>query len=247
MTRYKLTIEYDGTGLAGWQRQDLLPSVQSYLEQAVQKFSGQKQELVAAGRTDAGVHAFAQVAHVDIERQVNPFNIIHGINFHLLPLTEQIAVIDAEAVADDFHARFSATSRSYFYRIVNRPARLAVARNRAWHVPEPLDAEAMHKAAQILVGHHDFTSFRSSICQAKSPIKTLDMLRVERMGDEIYIHTKARSFLHHQVRNMVGTLRFIGNGKWKEKDLQEVLDAKDRKLGGENAPACGLYFVNVTY
>ena len=247
MTRYKLTIEYDGTGLAGWQRQNDQPSVQEYLEEAVAKLTGKTHEMVAAGRTDAGVHAMAQVVHVDIDKEMTPYNIVHGINFHLLPLTEQVVAVHAEPVADDFHARFSATSRSYFYRIINRSARLGIARNRAWHIPEALDTKAMHAAAQLLVGHHDFTTFRSSICQAKSPIKTIDKLSVERVGEEIHVYTQSRSFLHHQVRNMVGTLRFIGNGKWTEKDLQEALDAKDRKRGGETAPACGLYFLNVTY
>jgi len=247
MTRFKLTIEYDGTGIAGWQRQDDRASVQSYLETAVEKLSGKPSEVTAAGRTDAGVHAIAQVTHVDIEREMSPYNVVHGINFHLVELTPQVVVTNAEKVGDDFHARFSATKRAYFYRIVNRSARLAVDRDRAWHIHEPLDAHAMQEGAKILLGHHDFTTFRSSICQAKSPEKTLETFEITRIGEEIHIITTARSFLHHQVRNMVGTLRLIGNGKWTLKDLQDALAARDRKKGGETAPAQGLYLVGVGY
>lgn len=247
MPRFKLTVEYDGTGLAGWQRQKDFPSVQAYLETAVGKITGKFQEVIAAGRTDAGVHAIAQVAHVDIERDITTYSVMHGINYHLLPLTAQVIVVKAELAEPDFHARFSAKGRSYFYRIINRQARLAVDINRAWHIPETLDAAAMHEAAQVLVGHHDFTTFRSTLCQAKSPVKTLDRLDIVRVGDEINIYAGSRSFLHNQVRNMVGTLRLIGNSKWKAADLQGALAAKDRKYGGETAPPQGLYLCSVAY
>jgi tRNA pseudouridine38-40 synthase len=247
MVRFKLTVEYDGTGIAGWQRQNDQVSVQEYLEEAVQKFCGTAAEVIAAGRTDAGVHALGQVAHVDIAKDVNARNVMHGINFHLAPLTPQVVVTAAQQVSDDFHARFSATSRAYFYRIVNRQARLALAMNRAWHIPEPLDVGAMQQAAKMLCGHHDFTTFRSTECQAKSPEKTLDQLDVVRVEEEIHIRTSARSFLHHQVRNMAGALRLVGNGKWSLDDLQSALMAKDRTRGGETSPAQGLYLLQVTY
>lgn len=247
MPRYKLTIEYDGTNLMGWQKQNDVPTVQGYLEQAVEKFAGLYREVTAAGRTDAGVHALAQVAHVDIGRDVTAYSVMHGINFHLLPLTQQIIITAAEEVNDEFHARFSAIKRTYFYRIINRSARLALHEQRAWHVPELLDADAMQEAAKILLGNHDFTTFRSTMCQSRSPIKTLDKLEVRRDGEEIHIHTEARSFLHNQVRNMVGTLRLIGNRKWNGSDLHSALAAKDRTKGGETAPPQGLYLVSVTY
>lgn len=247
MPRFKLTIEYDGTGLAGWQKQKDAVSVQSLLEAACEKLTGTYQEITGAGRTDAGVHALAQVAHVDIVRDLDSYNIMHGINFHLQPLTSQIVVLAAEPVNDDFHARFSATARSYRYHIINRSARLALEQNRAWHIPEALDAKAMHEAAQTLLGQHDFTTFRSTMCQSKSPLKTLDKLDVVRAGEDIFIETKARSFLHNQVRNMVGSLRLIGNGKWSRQDLRKALEAKDRKMGGETAPPQGLSLVGVSY
>ena len=247
MRRFKLTIEYDGTGLAGWQKQKDRPSIQGYLETAVEKLSGRFQDVTAAGRTDAGVHATGQVAHVDIDRNMGGYHVMHGINYHLQPLTSQIAVVAAEEAAPDFHARFDAKSRSYFYRIVNRQARLALDLTRAWHLSEPLNAQAMHEAAQLLLGHHDFTTFRSSICQAKSAFKTMDRLDVSRAGDEIHIQVQARSFLHNQVRNLVGTLRLIGNAKWDGGDLLDALAAKDRKAGGETAPPQGLYFTTVAY
>ncbi len=247
MPRFKLTVEYDGTGLAGWQRQDNQPSVQSLLEAAVEKFCGLAPTVIGAGRTDAGVHATAQVAHVDIDKDVTAHNVMHGLNFHLQPITSQVMVVVAEVAKDDFHARFSATGRTYFYRIINRQARLALALNRAWHVPEILDVPAMKKGAEMLTGHHDFTTFRSSECQSKSPEKTLDVLHIVGIGEEIHIYAAARSFLHHQVRNMVGTLRLIGNGKWTLKDLKTAFDAKDRSKAGETAPACGLYLTEVVY
>lgn len=247
MPRFKLTVEYDGTGLAGWQKQPDRPSVQGYLEEAISRITPTLQEVIAAGRTDAGVHALAQVVHVDIDRDITPYNVMHAINHHLLPLTMQIVVTSAEQVGNDFHARFSATGRSYFYRIINRPGRLVLFAQRAWHVPELLDAAAMHEAAEVLLGNHNFTTFRSTQCQSQSPVKTLDKLDVIRSGDELHVHVSARSFLHNQVRNMVGTLRLIGNGKWTRDDLLAALAAKDRTRGGETAPPQGLYLVHVSY
>lgn len=247
MPRYKLTIEYDGTGLAGWQKQPDRPSVQGYLEVAAAQLNEAPTEVFGAGRTDAGVHAIAQVAHVDLAKSIKPYSVMQAINYHLLPLTQQIVVIGAEEVSDDFQARFSAKGRSYWYRIVNRRTRLVLANNRAWHIPETLDAIAMHRAAQKLLGHHDFTTFRSTECQAQSPMRTLDKLDIIQHGEEIHALVSARSFLHHQVRNMVGTLRLIGNGKWSEADLMNALAARNRTAGGETAPAEGLYLTGVSY
>ncbi len=247
MARFKLTVEYDGTGISGWQRQNDQMSVQEYLETALQKLSGEHTKIIAAGRTDSGVHAVAQVVHADIQKEITPYNVMHGINFYLSQLTPQIIIRKAELVDDSFHARFSATGRSYFYRIINRQARLALAANRAWHIPELLDAKLMHEAAQILIGDHDFTTFRSTQCQSLSPLKTLERLDVIREGEEIHVTTSARSFLHHQVRNMVGSLRLIGNKKWTISDLKSALEAKDRRRGGEMAPAQGLYLMEVQY
>jgi tRNA pseudouridine38-40 synthase len=245
MPRYKLTFEYDGTGFAGWQRQPDHISVQQKLEEAIERFAACYCEVFCAGRTDAGVHATGQVVHVDFAKKYKPFSIQQGINFYLT--TRQISVVHVEEVADDFHARFHATKREYLYRIVNRSPWLALDRDRAWLVPEKLDAEAMHEAAQLLLGCHDFTSFRDTKCQSKSPIKTLDRLDIIRYGQEIRCHVSAQSFLHHQVRNMVGTLRFIGNGKWTQKDLINALNAKSRPAAGETAPPDGLYLVKVSY
>lgn len=247
MPRYKLTIEYDGTGLAGWQKQPDRPSVQGYLEAAAAQLNDAPTEVAGAGRTDAGVHAIAQVAHVDILKPHKPYSVMQAINYHLLPLTQQVVVIAAEEVGDDFQARFSAIGRAYWYRIINRRTRIVLASNRAWHIPETLDAKAMHRAAQKLLGHHDFTTFRSTECQAQSPMKTLDKLDVIQQGEEIHIIAGARSFLHHQVRNLVGTLRLIGNGKWSETDLMNALAAKNRTAGGETAPPDGLYLTEVKY
>ena len=247
MPRFKLTVEYDGTGLAGWQRQNDRVSVQSLLETAAQKLNGQFSIVVGAGRTDAGVHATAQVVHVDFAREMTTYNAMQGMNFHLLPHTRQVVVIKAEQVQDNFHARFSAVGRSYHYRIINRQARLSLELNRAWHIHEKLDTEAMHNAAKLLLGDHDFSTFRSSECQSKSAFKTLDRLDISRRGVEIDIYAEARSFLHHQVRNMVGSLRLIGNGKWTEQTLKKALEAKDRRQGGETAPAQGLYLTQVVY
>ncbi|GAB2177109.1 tRNA pseudouridine(38-40) synthase TruA [Dongia sp. agr-C8] len=245
MTRFKLTLEYDGGGFVGWQRQDNGPSIQQSLEEAVFRITGETVLVQGAGRTDAGVHALGQVAHVDIEKEIAADKLKDAINHHLKPAP--IAVLASEEAAEDFHARFSATGRAYLYRIVNRRAPLTVDRGRAWLVNAPLDGTAMHDAAQLLVGHHDFSTFRASECQAQSPVKTLDRLSVHRVGEEIQLIAEARSFLHHQVRNIVGTLRLVGEGKWSKGDLQEALEARDRSKGGPTAPPDGLYLTRVSY
>ncbi|MGE0745946.1 MAG: tRNA pseudouridine(38-40) synthase TruA [Rhodospirillales bacterium] len=245
MTRYRLTVEYDGAGLVGWQRQDNGPSVQAALEDAVLKFCGEAVTAFAAGRTDAGVHALGQVVHVDIAKETTPDVVRNALNAHLRPAA--VAVLDAAAVPETFHARFSAVGRTYLYRIVNRRAPLALDRGRAWLVQAPLDAAAMHAAAQELVGRHDFTSFRAALCQSASPVKTLDRLDVARDGDDIRVHAQARSFLHHQVRNMVGTLKLVGEGKWTAADVAAALAARDRSRAGPTAPPDGLYLVAVGY
>jgi tRNA pseudouridine38-40 synthase len=245
MARWKLTIEYDGRPFSGWQRQENGPSVQASVEQAIRKLTGETVTIAAAGRTDAGVHAFGQVAHADIAKDFAPDKMRDALNAHLRP--HPVAVLQAEPVADDFHARFDATKRHYLYRIVNRRSPLALDAGRAWQVQTPLDAEAMHAGAQRLVGHHDFTTFRAAECQAKSPVKTLDLLRVSRHGEEISIEASARSFLHHQVRSMVGSLKLVGQGKWTPNDMGLALAARDRSECGPVAPPDGLYLVRVDY
>jgi tRNA pseudouridine38-40 synthase len=245
MTRYKLTLEYDGGGFVGWQRQDNGPSVQEALEKAVAAFCGEVVTSFAAGRTDAGVHALGQVAHFDLEKETTADTVRDALNFHLKPAP--IAVLKAEAVTADFHARFSAKARLYRYRIVNRRPPLALDRGHAWLVWGELDAAAMQDAAQVLVGHHDFTSFRATLCQAKSPVKTLDLLEVRREGEEIFVNARAQSFLHHQVRNMVGTLKLVGEGKWTKADVAAALAARNRTAGGPTAPPEGLYLTEVWY
>ena len=245
MTRYKLTLEYNGAGFVGWQRQNNGPSVQAALEAAVLAFGGEAVTAQGAGRTDAGVHALGQVAHIDLAKPTDADTVRDALNAHFKPAA--VAVLAAEVVDDDFHARFSALERAYRYRIVNRRAPLALDRGRAWFVPQPLDAAAMHEAASALIGHHDFTSFRASECQAKSPGKTLDALEVTRDGNELVIEARARSFLHHQVRNMAGTLKLVGEGKWRRADVSRALDARDRRAAGPTAPAEGLYLVSVRY
>jgi tRNA pseudouridine38-40 synthase len=245
VSRYRLTIEYDGAGYVGWQRQDNGPSIQQAIEDAVFAFCGERAVLTAAGRTDAGVHALGQVGHLDLARDAKPETLRDAVNFHLKP--QPIAILAAAPAAADFHARFSATGRRYLYRIVNRRAPLAIDRGRAWRVPGALDDAAMAAAAARLVGRHDFTSFRSSICQAASPVKTLDRLAVERDGAEIRIHAAARSFLHHQVRNMAGTLKLVGEGRWTADDVAAALAACDRAAAGPTAPPEGLYLAEVSY
>ena len=252
MITYKITIEYDGTGLAGWQKQPRQYSVQQALEEAVFKFSSEKAEVYSAGRTDAGVHALAMAAHFKIEKTADLRRMQEGLNFFLrkdeqLTFPMQIAVTSVEIAPDGFHARFSAKQRYYHYRIVNRRSHLALEQNRAWCVYGPCDEGKMHEAAQILVGRHDFTSFRDTACQSKNPIKTLDKIDVTREGEVINITCNAQSFLHHQVRNIVGSLKLVGTGKWQVSDMQKALDARDRRAAGPTAPAQGLYFVKVDY
>lgn len=245
MTRFRLTVEYDGRPYMGWQRQAHGPSVQQAIEEAVEAITGEKAVLHAAGRTDAGVHALAMCAHIDIERPITPFRLADGINATLRP--QPVAILSASIAPDDWHARFSCVGRRYLYRIVNRRAPLALEAGRAWRVPIVLHADAMHRAAQHLVGRHDFTTFRSAHCQADSPVKTLDRLSVRRMGETIEVEAAARSFLHHQVRSMVGCLQLVGRGKWSERDLKAALETRDRAALGFNAPPDGLYFVEALY
>ena len=245
MPRYKLTVEYDGRPFAGWQIQADQLTVQGLLTSAVEALSGDKALVQGAGRTDAGVHARAQIAHVDLSRDWDTDTIRDALNAHLRPYP--IAILAAERAADDFNARTSAIRRHYLYRIINRRADLTLEAGRAWRVPRPLDAAAMHKAAQRLIGKHDFTTFRSTECQAKSPVKTLDILKVERSGDDVYVTSVARSFLHNQVRSMVGSLVLVGEGKWAPDDLAKVLDARDRTACGAVAPPDGLYLMKVEY
>ncbi len=245
MTRFRLTVEFDGRPFMGWQRQVHGPSVQQAIEEAVYAITGEEAVLHAAGRTDAGVHGLAMAAHVDIARPITPFRLRDGLNAKLRPWP--VAILEAEVVDDDWHARFSCIGREYLYVIVNRRAPLTLEAGRAWRVAIPLNAEAMDEAAQALVGRHDFTTFRSAQCQSASPLKTLDRLSVRREGDRIEIAAAARSFLHHQVRSMVGCLELVGRGKWTRRDLEAALEAKDRAALGFNAPPDGLYFVAARY
>jgi tRNA pseudouridine38-40 synthase len=245
VTRFRLTVEYDGRPFMGWQRQPHGPTVQGAIEDAALTITGERVTLHAAGRTDAGVHARAMAAHVDIERSMTAFRLMEAINAKLRPAP--IAILACEPVADDWHARFSCVGRRYIYRIVNRRAPLALEAGLAWRVRTALDAEAMHEAAQLLIGLHDFTTFRSAHCQSASALKTLDRLDVRRSGEVIEIEAAARSFLHHQVRSMVGCLALVGRGKWSAKDLKAALEARDRHALGLNAPPDGLYFVEARY
>ncbi len=244
MTRFRLLVEYDGRPFMGWQRQEHGPSVQAAIEDAIATIIGAPAILHAAGRTDAGVHAVGQVAHVDIERPITAFRLMEAINARVRPAP--VAILACEE-APEFHARFDCIGRRYRYRIVNRRAPLTVDAGLAWRVSTPLDAAAMHAAAQQLLGQHDFTTFRAAYCQAKSPVKTLDRLDVERIGEEVHIHAAARSFLHHQVRSMVGCLKLVGEGKWSAADLKAALDAADRAELGINAPPDGLTFMEARY
>ena len=245
MTRFALTLEFDGGPFFGLQRQGHGPSVQQAVERAVLEVTGETVTMHSAGRTDSGVHALAMVSHVDIAKPLTPFRLMEALNAKLRP--EPIAVLACEPKPDDWHARFSCIGRRYLYRIRNRRPPLTLERGRAWHVARPLDAEAMQRAAQALVGRHDFTTFRSAHCQADSPVKTLDRLEVTREGDLVTIEAAARSFLHHQVRSMVGTLALVGLGQWSEAQVGEALAARDRAALGLNAPAEGLYFVRAIY
>ena len=248
MPRYKLVIEYNGTPYCGWQRQNNGHTVQAALEQAVFEFTGQRTTIGGAGRTDRGVHAFGQVAHVDLEKDWPENQVQLAINAKLIDASEQVVILDVVQMPDDWDSRFSAIRRHYQYRIINRHPPLTIDRGFAWHCNRPLNVEAMHDAAQILVGHHDFSTFRHSNCQAKSPIKTLEKLSVQKEGSErIIIETSSKSFLHNQVRSMVGCLRMVGEQKWTKEDLQRVLEARDRKECGPVAPADGLYLTKVEY
>lgn len=247
MTRYKITIEYDGTNLLGWQKQQEGNSVQSCLETALHAFTNQHIDVFAAGRTDAGVHALAQVAHFDLDTDMELFRIREAFNAHLRDRSFPVAVIDIEKTLDSFHARFSAKGRGYIYRILNRRARTVLLENRVWHVPYPLDVEKMRAGSRHLLGHHDFSAFRGAGCQALSPIKTLDKLDIIQNGDEIDFVVEARSFLYHQVRNMVGTLKMVGDGKLQPEDIKTILESKERREAGVTAPACGLYLSKVLY
>ena len=246
MPRYKLTIEYDGTAYNGFQAQDGQPTVQGALEAAIHAFSGERIRIAAAGRTDTGVHATAQVIHADLERDWPVDTVLNAMNAHLV--RQDVCVLAAEYAPDpDWHARFSATGRGYLYRILNRRPQPVLERDRVWHVKKTLDAEAMHHAAQVLVGHHDFTTFRDMGCQAKSPVKSLDVARVSRFGEEVHLVFQARSFLHRQVRSMAGSLAEVGLGRWSVSDLAVALAAKDRAQCGPVAPSDGLYLTGVTY
>ncbi len=245
MARYKLTLEYDGGPFAGWQRQAGLPSVQEALEAAAEAIEGKLVDVTGAGRTDAGVHAFGQVAHLDFVKDLRADKARDALNAHLRP--HPIAILDAEIVADDFHARFDATARTYLYRIVNRRPDLALERGRAWRQPGKLDADAMDAAAQALPGKHDFSTFRDSQCQADTPVKTLDRISVTRLADEIQVRCSARSFLHRQVRSMVGSLVEVGRGKESVGWIAEILAAADRTQCGPVAPPEGLYLESVSY
>ena len=245
MTRFRLTIEFDGRDYMGWQRQDHGPSVQQAIEEAMAAVVREKVVLHAAGRTDAGVHAYAMTAHVDVEREISAFRLMEGTNAKLRP--QPIAILHSEEAPADWHARFSCVGRRYIYRIANRRAPLALDQGRAWRVPVTLYADDMNRAAQVLVGRHDFTTFRSAHCQSDSPVKTLDRLTVRRLGPIIEVEAAARSFLHHQVRSMVGCLQLVGRGKWSAKDLKAALEARNRAALGLNAPPDGLYFVEALY
>ena len=245
MPRYRLTIEYDGSSFVGWQSQADGRAVQDVLEAGLKGFSGADLRVHGAGRTDAGVHALGQVAHVDLETPVRPDTLRDAVNAHMRP--HAVAIVEVEEVGADFEARFSAIRRHYMYRIVNRRAPLTLDRGQAWLVNKPLDAEAMHEAAQVLVGTHDFTTFRSTLCQAKSPVKTMEELSVSRYGEDIEIIARSRSFLHNQVRSMVGSLKLVGEGKWTRRDLERALKAADRTACGPVSPPDGLFLLKVDY
>ena len=245
MVRYHLKIEYDGRPYVGWQRQENGMSVQQSIEEAVIRFSGESASLFVAGRTDKGVHALYQSAHLDLTKDWSIDRVRDALNAQLRP--HPISILSAEIVDEEFHARFSAKERAYMYRITNRRSPLTVDRGLSWWVPVPLDLEPMRDAAEVLLGKHDFSTFRATACQANSPVKTLDQLDVTWEGQEIRIYTRARSFLYHQVRNIVGSLKMVGSGKWTKDDLKKALDAKDRRAGGPTVPADGLYLTNVIY
>lgn len=245
MSRWKLTIEYDGTGFCGWQKQDNVVSVQQVLEEAIEKLSGEVVTLHTAGRTDSGVHARAQVAHFDVNKQIDVRAVRDALNFYARP--HKVVVVRAEEVDETFHARFKAIKRSYRYRIINRRAPLAIDADYAWHISRELDIEAMQRAADLLIGKHDFSTFRAQNCQSNSPVRNMDKLEISRLGEEVFIDTEARSFLYHQVRNMTGTLVLVGAGRWSVADFKAAFEACDRSKGGPTAPAQGLYFWGASY
>ncbi len=245
MPRYRLTLEYDGGPFVGWQRQDNGASVQGALEDAIEQFAQARVTVTGAGRTDAGVHALGQVAHFDLAKDFTPDKVRDALNHFLRPAP--VVVLEAAIVPEDFHARFSATGRHYLFRILNRRSPPALDAGKVWHVQVPLDAQAMHRAAQTLLGSHDFTTFRAAECQAQSPVKTLDRLDVSRRADEIHIEASARSFLHHQVRSITGSLKLVGEGRWSARDLKAALEARDRSRCGPVSPPDGLYLVKVDY
>ncbi len=247
MPRYRMTVEYDGTPYVGWQRQENGHSVQAALERAVFSLTGETVSVRGAGRTDSGVHAYGQVAHADLSRAWEPYKLRNAVNAHLSMADEKVAILDVQVVDESFDARFSARRRHYLYRIINRPGPLALEKSRAWWVPKNLDHTAMHAAAQTLVGHHDFTTFRSAHCQATSPMRTLDRLDVTRNGDLIEIRASAQSFLHNQIRSFAGTLKLAGERKVTPDDVQAILEARDRRACGPVAPPQGLYFMQVDY
>jgi|AntRauTorckE6833_2_1112554.scaffolds.fasta_scaffold01222_1 tRNA pseudouridine38-40 synthase len=246
MTRYKLILEYDGTSYSGWQKQENAPTIQQTIEEAFKQFLGRSVEVVGSGRTDAGVHALGQVAHVDVEGEKWNCDTLMSATNHFLKNTG-IAVVSIETTSDQFHARFDARERHYYYHILNRRAPLTWQRTQAWQVYQGLDCDAMTEAAVCLIGHHDFSSFRDSQCQSLSPVKTLNKITITRQKESLLVHVSARSFLHHQVRIMVGTLVEIGRGKWRSSYIQDILDAKDRRAAGPTAPAQGLYFERIDY
>jgi tRNA pseudouridine38-40 synthase len=245
VTRWKFVVEWDGAPFLGWQRQPQGPTVQSVLERAINAMTGEAVTVHGAGRTDAGVHGLGMAAHADIAKLTTPFRLLEGLNALLRP--DPVAVLSAEPVADDWHARFSCLGRRYLYRIGTRRAPLTLDRGRAWQIRRPMDVDAMRAGAAMLVGHHDFTTFRSAHCQSDNPEKTLDRLDIEQVGEELHIHAAARSFLHHQVRSMVGCLALVGEGKWSPERIGEALAARDRAELGMNAPPHGLYFVEALY
>ena len=245
MPRYRFTVEYDGSAYNGFQAQKDQPTVQGALEAAIKAFSGQDVRIAAAGRTDTGVHATGQICHVDLDKDWPARTVMNAMNAHMLD--ERVSVLDCVPVSDEWHARFTANGRKYLYRILNRPGRPAIDQGRVWHVKKPLDAEAMHEAAQYLLGQHDFTTFRDAQCQAQSPIKTMDVARVTRVGNEVHLVFEARSFLHRQVRSMTGSLAEVGLGRWSPEQFKAALDAADRTRCGPVAPSDGLYLTGVTY
>ena len=245
MTRWWLTVEYDGGPFMGWQRQEHGPSVQQTLEEALQRMTGEDTAFIAAGRTDAGVHALAMSTHVNVAKMLTPHRLREGLNALVRP--HPISVLEVKQVADDWHARFSCVGRRYLYRILNRRAPPALESGRVWHIAVPLDVDAMQEGASYLIGRHDFTTFRSAQCQSESPVKTLGRLEVSRAGEEFHVTAAARSFLHHQVRSMVGCLALVGRGQWSPKDMRKALEARNRAALGFNAPPHGLYFVEAMY